>query len=108
MVGKAQQLVTGRHGDTVAVAKQDANASAIVSALRAAGCVVRYIDCPVGVGGIPDILVGFQGKTYLMELKVRLGRLNPKQKEFHASWNGGPLAVVHSVDEALRVVGLLS
>lgn len=88
------------------MAKQDANASAIVSALRAAGCVVRYIDCPVGVGGIPDVLVGYKGKTYLMELKVKLGRLNPKQKEFHANWTGGPLAIVRSIDEAFAVVGI--
>lgn len=88
------------------MAKQDANASAIVSALRAAGCVVRYIDCPVGVGGIPDCLVGYKGKTYLMELKVKGGRLNPKQKDFHGMWNGGPLAVVRSIHEAFSVVGI--
>lgn len=88
------------------MAKQDANANAIVSALRAAGCVVRFIDCPVGVGGIPDVLVGFRGATYLLELKVKGGRLNPKQRAFHGNWNGGPLAVVRSVDEALAAVGL--
>lgn len=91
-----------------AVAKQDANATAIVSALRAAGCVVRFIDCPVGVGGIPDVLVGYKGVTYLLELKVKGGRLNPKQKAFHAAWNGGPLAVVHSIDEAFAAVGILA
>lgn len=88
------------------MAKQDANSTAIVSALRAAGCVVRFIDCPVGAGGIPDCLVGFQGKTYLMELKVKGGRLNPKQKAFHEKWNGGPLAVCRSIDEAFEAVGL--
>lgn len=88
------------------MAKQDANAVAIVSALRAAGCVVRYMDCPVGVGGLPDVLVGFGGRTVLMELKVKGGRLNPKQKAFHETWNGGPLFVVRSVAEAFEAMGL--
>lgn len=88
------------------MAKQDANANAIVSALRAAGCVVRYIDCPVGVGGLPDVLVGFGGRTVLLELKVKGGRLNPKQKAFHGTWNGGPLHVVRSITEAFEAVGL--
>lgn len=88
------------------MAKQDGNSTAIVSALRAAGCVVRFIDCPVGVGGIPDVLVGFRGRTVLLELKVKGGRLNPKQKAFHEGWNGGPLHVVRSVDEAMAAVGL--
>jgi hypothetical protein len=88
------------------VHQQDRNATAIVSALRQAGCVVRFIACPVGVGGVPDVLVGFRGKTFLLELKVKGGRLNPKQVEFHQTWNGGPLAVVRSIEEALRAVGL--
>lgn len=86
--------------------KSDANATSIVSALRGAGCVARYIDCPAGVGGVPDLLVGRDGKTYLLELKVKGGRLNPKQKAFHEQWTGGPLRIVRSVDEAFEAVGL--
>ena len=88
--------------------KSDANADKIVSALRDAGCVVRYLECPFGVGGLPDLLVGWMGQTWLLELKVKGGRLNPKQKAFHASWKGGPLRVVHSIQEAFEAVGIVA
>ena len=48
-------------------AKVDANQAAIVEALRAAGCFVTSL---AGVGkGVPDALVGSDGKWFLMEIK---------------------------------------
>ena len=44
-------------------ARVDANAIQVVSALRAAGAYVWIIGLPV------DLLVGYKGHTFLMEIK---------------------------------------
>lgn len=91
-------------------AKVDANQTAIVSALRAAGATVQSL-APVG-HGCPDLLVGHQGSTYLMECKD--GRKPPSARElttdqiaWHLLWRGGVCLVVNSPDEALAVVGVI-
>ena len=91
-------------------AKIDANHEQVVSALRAAGASVQSL---AGVGkGVPDLLVGFQGKTLLMEVKD--GRKTPSERRltddqvrWHGAWNGGPLAIVDGVDAALRMLGVM-
>ena len=91
-------------------ARIDANHEQIVSALRAAGASVQSL---AGVGkGVPDLLVGFQGKTLLMEVKD--GRKTPSERRltedqvrWHGAWNGGPLAIVDGVDAALRMLGVM-
>ena len=88
------------------MSKQDANADRIVSALRAAGCVVRYIEFAHGIAGCPDVLVGHGGRTVLLEIKAKGGRLSDAQKDFHATWPGGPLVVVRTEAEAFAAVGL--
>ena len=91
-------------------ARIDANHEQIVSALRAAGASVQSL---AGVGkGVPDLLVGFQGKTMLMEVKdgkktPSERRLTEDQLKWHGAWRGGPLAVVDSVDAALRMLGVM-
>lgn len=87
-------------------AKQDRNAVEVATALRHAGAIVRFIEGSHGQSGLPDLLVGFQGVTYLMEVKVAKGRLSEAQKEFHASWRGGPIIVVRTPLEALAAIGL--
>jgi len=91
-------------------AKIDANQKQIVTALRAAGATVQSL---AGVGkGVPDLLVGYQGQTLLLEIKdghkppsARL--LTEDQLKWHGSWKGGALAVVDSPDAALRMIGVL-
>ena len=91
-------------------ARIDANQELIVSALRAAGASVQRL---AGVGvGVPDLLVGYQGKTLLLEIKdgkkpPSERRLTEDQLKWHGAWRGGPLAVVDSVDAALRMLGVL-
>jgi Holliday junction resolvase len=81
-------------------ARIDANHEQVVSALRAAGASVQSL---AGVGkGVPDLLVGFQGKTLLMEVKdgrktPSERRLSEDQVRWHGAWNGGPLAIVDGV-----------
>jgi Holliday junction resolvase len=91
-------------------AKIDANQEQVVQALRAAGATVQSL---AGVGvGVPDLLVGHQGKTILLEVKdgrkvPSARRLTEDQLKWHGAWRGGPLAVVDGVDAALRVLGVL-
>ena len=87
-------------------AKTDRNQPEIVEALRKVGALVHPMHA-VG-GGFPDLLVGFRGVVRLLEVKDGLAppsqqALTPDQVKFHAVW---PVAVVRSVDEALRAIGL--
>lgn len=95
-------------------AATDANQSAIVDALRKAGASVQSLSA-VGAG-CPDLLVGFRGRNWLMEVKLlpargrvkpSEARLNPAQKRWTVCWRG-EVALVRSVDDALAVIGLLT
>lgn len=84
----------------------DANHNEIANALRAAGCDVESL---AAVGrNIPDQLVGYRGLNFLLEVKTEKGKLTEGQKRFHHTEYGwkGQKAVVRSVDEAFRVVGI--
>jgi hypothetical protein len=88
-------------------AKVDVNQSEIVNALRKAGCTVQSL-APIGKG-CPDLLVGVAGKTLLIEVKdgkkpPSARALTPDQLDWHGAWVGGPLAVVDSIDAAIRMV----
>lgn len=86
-------------------ARVDANQREIAAALRQMGCSVTHLH-QVG-GGVPDLMVGFQNRTYLLEIKNLDGRgsvLTPEQVEWFLGWCGGPVSVVHDVDEAIAVV----
>jgi hypothetical protein len=66
----------------------DKNQSAIVEALRAAGATVQHLH-EVGAG-CPDLLVGFHGRNYLVEVKNAAagGSLNAEQVKWHRQWRG--------------------
>lgn len=82
----------------------DANQTEIVSALRAAGATVRSLAA-LGCG-VPDLLVGWQGVNYLVEVKNLAGRgdkLTPAEDEFITTWRG-QVAKVLTVNDALRLL----
>jgi Holliday junction resolvase len=91
-------------------AKVDANQQKIVEILRAAGATVQSL---AAIGhGCPDLLVGWGGKTLLMEIKdgskvPSAQRLTDDQIKWHGAWMGGPLAVVDGPEAALRMLGVL-
>jgi hypothetical protein len=74
----------------------------IVQALRQCGATV--VDLAKVGKGCPDLLVGFRGKTYLMEIKTAKGYVRATQEQFFRSWSGGRIAVIRSFDEALDVL----
>jgi len=84
--------------------KPDGNQSHIISALRAAGATVTIL---AGVGkGCPDLLVGYQATNLLMEVKNLEGRgdrMTAAEIAWIEAWRG-QVAIVHDVDESLRVL----
>lgn len=90
-------------------ARVDDNQGQIVDALRRVGCSVWSL---AGVGkGFPDLAVGFRGRNLFLEVKDGSKppckrKLTPDEEAFHASWRGH-VAVVESVDDALKIVGVM-
>jgi hypothetical protein len=80
----------------------DANQEQIVSALRAANAYVWIIGLPV------DLLVGYKGNVYLLEIKDGpKKKLTKLQLDFFDKWTGAHLHVVTSPDDALKIIGAL-
>lgn len=84
--------------------KTDANQRLIVDGLRRAGASV-YITSDVGRDFV-DLVAGFRGRNYLIEVKTETGKLTPGQRLFHDTWNGH-IAIVRNLDEALRIIGAI-
>ena len=83
-------------------ARVDANQEQIVLALRAAGAYVWIIGLPV------DLLVGFRGHTFLVEIKTdSKKRLTGLQADFFANWSGSTLARIDCPEAALRMIGVV-
>lgn len=87
-------------------AKPDAVAVQIVARLRELGAAVHYIESAYGKAGIPDLIVGWLGVTYLLELKSPGGRLSDAQEKFRQTWTGGPILTVRTLAEALVGLGM--
>ena len=80
-------------------ARVDANQEQIVSALRAAGAYVWIIGLPV------DLLVGYKGHSFLMEIKTdSKKRLTKLQADFFENWMGGTLCRIDNAESALRML----
>jgi len=83
-------------------ARVDANQDQIVSALRAAGAYVWVIGLPV------DLLVGYRGHTFLVEVKNGpKKRLTKLQADFFENWSGSTLVRIDGPESALRMLGVL-
>ena len=86
------------------IRRVDNNQRSIVAALRDIGASVQHLHI-IGKG-CPDILVGFRGRNYLMEIKMERGKLTPDEDEWHERWRG-QVAIVRDADDALRVIGVI-
>ena len=75
----------------------DANHAEIRKGLEQAGASVVP-------SGPVDLLVGFRGLNYVLEVKTAKGKLRPKQEKFLAGWKGSA-HIVRTCDEALRAIG---
>jgi hypothetical protein len=78
--------------------RQDANHQPIVDGLRDVGASVSLI-APV------DLLVGWRGRNYLLEVKTARGEISSSsQREFLDGWQG-QWAIVRSLKDALAAIG---
>lgn len=84
-------------------ARRDKNEPEIIEALVAAGASVLQVSA----AGCSDLIVGYHGVNYLLEVKSRKGKLTPMQEEFLLYWQG-EYAVVRSAEGALKAIGAIS
>jgi len=84
--------------------RTDANQASIMAALRQVGATV--VDLSAVGRGVPDLLVGFRGQTYLLEVKNKAGRnrLTADQDVFLAWWHGVPPVIVYNENDALIAI----
>ena len=88
-------------------ARVDANQPRVVEVLRGVGASVEPTHM---MGrGFPDLVVGFRGRTYLLEVKdgnkpPSKRQLTPDEQKWHDRWRGH-VTVVHDEDEALAAIG---
>jgi Holliday junction resolvase len=84
--------------------KTDANQAAIVAVLREVGASV--VDLSAVGKGVPDLLVGYRGRTYLLEVKNKKGRnrITADQEVFYAWWRGVPPVIVYNENDALTAI----
>jgi Holliday junction resolvase len=86
-------------------ARIDTNHKEIVAALRQVGATV--VSLAAMKHGCPDLLVGYEGETLLMEIKKDTkAKFTPDQLDFMAKWKGGAISRVDSVDAAIRALGV--
>lgn len=84
-------------------AKTDTNQTEIVLALRSVGASVQ---CLHTIGkGCPDLLVGYRGQNFLLEVKRGKAKLTGDEPDWHEAWQG-QVAIVRDVAEALSVLSV--
>jgi hypothetical protein len=81
--------------------KVDFNQQEIVEGLRKAGRTVVILNSTI------DLLVGYQGKNFLLEVKRpevrgKKTELKESQKDFIRNWRG-QVSVVYTIEEALNL-----
>jgi Holliday junction resolvase len=84
--------------------KVDANQGQIVDALRAIGVSVQSL---ASIGkGCPDLIAAKGDKCWVIEVKGEKGRLTPDQEKWIGNWRG-VVHIIRTVDEALKLVGVI-
>ena len=86
--------------------RTDGNQQQLVKELRDIGCSVA-VTSMLGKG-FPDIVVGYRGKNYLIEIKdpdkpPSQRKLTPDEVKFQESWRG-QYAVIHNLDEFMGLL----
>lgn len=89
--------------------KVDVNQSTLVKQLRSIpGLTVTHTHT-LGQG-MADIIVGYQGRNYLLEIKdpnkpPSARKLTPDEERFHREWKG-QIAVVETLEDVLTLLNL--
>ena len=77
--------------------KRDDNEAELVKVFERLGCSVYPLDKPA------DLLIGIQGRTFLVEVKAEKGRQTKDQVEFQMSWRG-QYDIVRNEDDVIQFV----
>jgi hypothetical protein len=90
-------------------ARIDANQNEIVKALRQIPHLSVAITSQLGQG-FPDLVIGYRGKNYLIELKdgskaPSVRRLTQDERTFHDQWFGS-IFVCDSLEAILKVLNI--
>ena len=94
--------------------RTDANHKAVVQALRSVQGVQVSVTSLANVAkGVPDLLVGVFGKTFLCEVKdgdkpLSRRSLTPDQHRFIDQWNGSKVVILLSAAHAVSWIGTLA
>lgn len=88
----------------------DANQASIVAAFRAHGASVQHLHA-VGKG-CPDILVGYRGVNYLVEIKdgdkpPSQRRLTNDEETWHSAWRG-QVGIVYDISGVIQIIKAMS
>ena len=84
----------------------DGNQAAIVKGLRAIGASILHLH---QLKNCFDLLVGYRGQTFIMEVKdpaqpLSKRKLTEGEEAFRAEWRGSPYYVVTTIDEAISIL----
>lgn len=83
----------------------DQNQKEIVAKLRELGCSVFHLH-EVGKG-CPDLLVGINNHSHLIEIKMPNGKYTDAQLQFMAEWKGSKVHRVSTIEEAVELINNL-
>jgi len=84
----------------------DENQKSLIHTFIALGASVLNLST---VGrGCPDLLIGYKGKTVLVEIKSsEKAKYTDPQIKFMQEWRGGAVSRIDSVDAAIRLIKML-
>lgn len=86
--------------------RTDSNQTEIVKLFRNLGCTVQILS---DVGrGCPDLVIGMQGKNFLVEVKdgkkcLSAQKLTEHEQKFFDTWKG-QVCIISSQDDLLRFI----
>jgi hypothetical protein len=89
------------------IKRTDRNHSEIINALRKIPNLSVFSTHEVGKG-FPDIVVGYKGVNYLIEIKdgnkpPSARKLTDAELQFHSNWRG-QIKIVNNLDEVLNLL----
>ena len=84
-------------------ARVDTNQAEIVEAARMIGAQVTSLH--KHGEGVPDLLISFRGRWYLVEVKMENGKLTDAEEKFIEKHHNAEVNIVRNVGQMLDVLG---
>lgn len=82
--------------------RADSNHSEVVGWYEELFCSV--VDLHEVGFGCPDLMIGLAGRTELVEVKTKVGQLEPSQIRFARDWRGSKVTVVRTQGDVINHV----